>query len=238
MVNRLTDGEDALTERAVPPSTTVDFLSLLSAVNRRRFLQGSTRVVYPAGTIALRPDGPPLACLIECGLARAFWNLPDGRQTTVAVIRPKEFVGSTATMNQTPWIFMQLITETTLMVLNLENVRAMAATELEVASAIAMHLGMRVRDAYRLIAVRSLGNIRERVAYDLLDRAAQSQLVVGRLEVTATQADLGDSVGSSREVMSRALRDLRAEGIVETAPGLIRVLDPDRLAAIVRAFVI
>jgi hypothetical protein len=39
-------------------------------------------------------------------------------------------------------------------------------------------------------------------------------------------------------VMSRALRDLRAEGIVETAPGLIRVLDPERLAAIVRTFVI
>jgi CRP/FNR family transcriptional regulator, cyclic AMP receptor protein len=237
-MNAATATESAWPARAVPPSTTVDFLSLLGPVNRRRMLQGSTRAVYPAGTVALRPDGPPLACLIETGLARAFWNLPDGRQTTVAVIRPKEFVGATASMGQPAWIFMQLITESTLTVLDLENVSAMAATELEVASAMALHLGMRVRDAYRLIAVRSLGNIRERVAYDLLDRAAQSQLVVGRLEVTATQADLADSIGSSREVMSRALRDLRVEGIVETAPGLIRVLDPERLAAIVRAFVI
>jgi len=224
--------------RAVPPSTTVDFLSLLGPASRRRLLQGSRRAVYPAGTLALRPDGPPLACLIETGLARAFWNLPDGRQTTVAVVRPKEFVGGTATIGQPPWIFMQVMTEATLTLLDLENLREMAATELEMASAISFHLGMRIRDAYRLIAVRSLGNIRERVAYDLLDRAAQSQLVVGRLEVEATQADLADSIGSSREVMSRALRDLRAEGIVETAPGLIRVMDPDRLAAIVRAFVI
>jgi CRP-like cAMP-binding protein len=194
--------------------------------------------VYPAGTIQLRPGGPSLACLIDAGLARAFWSLPDGRQTTLAFIRPREFFGSTASMRQSNWISMQLITECTLTILDLENVRAIAATELEVASAIGRHLGMRVRDAYRLIAVRSLGNIRERVAYDLLDRAAQSQLVVGRLEVTATQADLADSIGSSREVMSRALRDLRFEGIVETAPGLIRVLDPERLAAIVRAFVI
>lgn len=176
--------------------------------------------------------------LVESGLGRAFWSLPDGRQTTVAIVRPKELVGATVSLGFTPWLFMQTITESTLVTLDTKVVRALAATELEMSTAISLDLAMRIRDSYRLIAVRSLGNIRERVAYDLLDRAAQSQLVVGRLEVTATQADLADSIGSSREVMSRALRDLRAEGIVETAPGLIRVLDPERLAAIVRAFVI
>ncbi len=130
---------------------------------------------------------------------------------------------------------MQLITECTLTILDLENVARWRRLSWRWRR---NRAASRVRDAYRLIAVRSLGNIRERVAYDLLDRAAQSQLVVGRLEVIATQADLADSIGSSREVMSRALRDMRAEGIVETAPGLIRVLDPERLAAIVRAFVI
>jgi CRP-like cAMP-binding protein len=236
MVNPLSDHDGAGRASAATSSTAVDFQSLLSVANRRRFLEGSTRAVLPAGTIALQPGGPSLAYLIEAGLARAFWSLPDGRQTTVAIIRPRELVGAAVAMGQPPWIFVQLVTESTLTILDLEHFRAMAVTELEVASAIAIVQGVRVRDAYRLIAVRSLGNNRERVAYDLLDRAAQSQLVVGRLEVTATQADLADSIGSSREVMSRALRDLRAEGIVETAPGLIRVLDPERLAAIVRAF--
>jgi CRP-like cAMP-binding protein len=179
-----------------------------------------------------------MSYIIESGLARAFWSLPDGRQTTIAIVRPNELVGSTAAVGWVPWIFMQLITESTLLTLDTQELRMLASTEVEVAVAISQHLASRIRDAYRLIAVRSLGNIRERVAYDLLDRAAQSQLVVGRLEVMATQADLADSIGSSREVMSRALRDLRAEGIVETAPGLIRVLEPERLAAIVKAFVI
>ena len=137
-----------------------------------------------------------------------------------------------------PWLFLQVITESRMTILDIEAVRTLAATEIEVSRAVAAHLLRRLREAYRLIAVRTLGNIKERVAYDLLDRAAQSQLVVGRLEVTATQADLADSVGSSREVMSRALRELRVEGIVETAPGAIRVLDPTRLAATVRTFVI
>ena len=70
----------------------------------------------------------------------------------------------------------------------------------------------------------------------LLDRACRSQLARGRLEVTATHADLADSIGSSREVVSRTLKELRAAGIVETAPGMVRVIEPVRLSAIVRGF--
>src|SRR4029077_5229630 len=120
----------------------------------------------------------------------------------------------------------------------LERVRHLAMTELEVTIAIGAHLSARIRRSFQLIAVRSLGNIRERVAYDILDRACRSQLEVGRLECRATHSELADSIGSSREVVSRALRDFRIAGIVETAPGMVRVIEPTRLAAIVRAFVI
>lgn len=84
----------------------------------------------------------------------------------------------------------------------------------------------------------SLGTIPERLAFDLLERASRSQLSLGRLDAKGTQQDLADSFGSSREVVSRALKELRAAGIVETAPGLTRVLDSIRLADIVRTFVL
>ena len=92
--------------------------------------------------------------------------------------------------------------------------------------------------AFRLVAVRSLGSIRERVAYDLLERACQSQLVVGRLGIAAKHADLADSVGTSREGVSRSLRDLRDAGIVEPSPGMVTLLDPVRLSGIVRGYVL
>jgi CRP/FNR family transcriptional regulator len=215
----------------------VDFLSLLSASNRRRMLKQSRRVVYPAGTIAVKPDGPRSTFVIECGVARLFWSVPDGRQATIAFLHPKELVCEPTVVYASLCTYVQAITETTVTVLDPEVVRDLAATELEVASAITAHLSMRVRAAHRLVAVRSLGSIRERVAYDLLDRASQSQLVVGRLEVKATQADIADSIGSSREVISRALTSLRAKGIVETAPGVVRILAPTFLASIVGTFV-
>jgi CRP/FNR family cyclic AMP-dependent transcriptional regulator len=223
---------------APPMLLTIDFLSLLGPVNRRRLLEGSTQVVYPAGSVPIQPDGPPVAFLLESGLARAYWDVPDGRQATIAFLHPNELVGATIVIGNLPWTFVQVITKSTITTLDVDRVRDLAATEIEVSGAITTHLAMRVRQAYRLIAIRSLGSIRERVAYDLLDRASRSQLDVGRLEVQATQADIADSVGSSREVMSRALRDLRGAGIVETAPGVVRVLSPERLAGIVRAFVI
>lgn len=221
----------------MPPGS-LDFLSLVTEANRERLLAGSTQGTFPPGSIVIRPDGPPAAYLLETGLARTYWNVPDGRQATMAFAHPTELVGVTSITGEPPWLFLQVITESRMTILDINAVRKLAATDVEISTAVGAHLLRRLREAYRLIAVRTLGNIKERVAYDLLDRAAQSQLVVGRLEVRATQADLADSVGSSREVMSRALRELRVEGIVETAPGVIRVLDPTRLAAIVRAFVI
>jgi CRP-like cAMP-binding protein len=118
MVNPVSGRDGAGRAKAATSSIAVDFQSLLSVANRRQFLQGSTRAVLPAGTIALQPGGPSLAYFIEAGLARAFWSLPDGRQTTVAIIRPKEFVGAAVAMGQPPWIFMQLVTESTLTILD------------------------------------------------------------------------------------------------------------------------
>jgi len=132
----------------------------------------------------------------------------------------------------------QAVVESTVTILDVKTVRDLAAREVEVVTAIATHLAALVQNDFRLIAVRSLGDIRERVAYDLLERACRSQLVVGRLEVRATQAQLADSIGSSREVVSRALGGLRVAGIVETAPGVVRFVNPIRLAAIVRAIVV
>jgi CRP-like cAMP-binding protein len=216
----------------------VDFLSLLSEANRRRLLEGSTKTVFPAGSIAFHPEAPPTAFLLERGLARGYCSVPDGRQATVTFFHAHDLVGGTTLISHAPRIYVQAVVDSTMATLDLETARELAITETEVTIAIATHLAARIRSAFQLIAVRSLGNIRERVAYDLLDRACRSQLESGRLETRATHSDLADSIGSSREVVSRALRDLRVARIVETAPGTIRVIDPIRLAAIVRAFVI
>jgi CRP-like cAMP-binding protein len=167
-----------------------------------------------------------------------YWSVPDGRQTTVAFIHKNEMVGGAFVTKHPMWFYVQIVSESTLGFMNLKTFRDLAAREVEVMAAIAAQQYGRTRNAFRLIALRSLGNIRERLAFDLLERACQSQLSVGRLEVRTTQAGIADSIGSSREVVSRALRDLRVVRMVETAPGLVRVNDPQGLVGIVRDFVL
>ena len=219
-----------------PIGDDVDFLSLLSADNRRRFLEGSTKAVYPAGAHVFHPDSPPKTFLIDRGLVRAYTTVPDGRQATVGFRHAKELVGGTMAVSHAPNLLAQVVVESSLTTLDMANVRKLVSTEIEVLAAVATQLAARLRHSTRLIAIRTLGNIRERLAYDLLERAMRSQLSVGRLDVSATHTELAQSIGSSREVVSRALSGLRAMEIVDSAPGMVRVVDPIRLAGIVRAF--
>jgi CRP/FNR family cyclic AMP-dependent transcriptional regulator len=46
-----------------------------------------------------------------------------------------------------------------------------------------------------------------------------------------SQQELADAAGSVREVVARALRDLRVAGIVATAGDSVVILDPARLHA-------
>jgi CRP/FNR family transcriptional regulator len=221
----------------------VDFLSLLTLANQRRLLENSTQVVLAAGTLALRPGDSGGVFLLQRGLVRSYWTVPDGRETTIAFIYPGNLLGATYMVPRTAMpkvpgsVAAQLVVDSTLTCLDLGTVQRLMAREIEVVVAIATCLGARVRYDARRLAVGFLGSLRERLAFDLLERASRTQLSLGRLEAIATHQELADSIGSSREVVSRALKALRAERIIETAPGVTRVLDPMRLAIVVRAFV-
>ena len=222
----------------------VDFLALMNDANRKRLLLHSKRAVHTAGTVPFQAGASGRSFVLEKGLVRMFWSVPDGREATVAFIYPGNLVGGrnlipgTTIMRGPSLVSVQAVVDSTLRVLDLETVRALAATEVEVVTAIATMLAARVRYDLRIIAVRSLGNISERLAFDLLERASRFQLSAGRLEAQATHEALASSIGSSREVVSRALRQLRDAGIVSSATRRTLILDPVRLAETVRTFVI
>ncbi|HEX7264839.1 MAG TPA: Crp/Fnr family transcriptional regulator [Candidatus Dormibacteraeota bacterium] len=215
----------------------IDFLSLLSDRSRRRLLAGAKRTAYRAGDVPHCAGGPQSAAIVEHGLIRIYWNDPDGRQATIAFMSSSELVGGTTLMGE-QWAgaSVQAVVDTTLLWLDVDAARRAAATEIGVGAAVATHLAAQVKNLSRTIAVRSLGNVSQTLAFDILERACRRQLENGRLEAKATHSDLADSIGSSREVVGRALKDLRVLGIVETLPGVVRVNDPGRLAGIVRGF--
>jgi CRP/FNR family transcriptional regulator len=71
-----------------------------------------------------------------------------------------------------------------------------------------------------------------RLAQDLYWRAEAVRAARGTSAIVeATQQDLANSIGSVREVVARAIDELRRDGLIERSRGGIRMLDPDRLEA-------
>jgi len=98
-----------------------------------------------------------------------------------------------------------------------------------VAWAIAEELNRRLYASLQQTAVNAFGTVRERVAVHLLDLASAQMHPHGDLVANVSQQELADAVGSVREVVARVLRDLRADGIVETSSDSVRILDAARL---------
>jgi CRP/FNR family transcriptional regulator, anaerobic regulatory protein len=83
--------------------------------------------------------------------------------------------------------------------------------------------------AKRLSGVLSLV---EEIAFRRLDERLAAHLLRsagGRTSVVATHAGIASELGTSREVVTRILKDFQAEGLVAVARGRIRMLRPDAL---------
>src|SRR5206468_11031134 len=93
----------------------------------------------------------------------------------------------------------------------------------------------RLEDASAPVAASPFGTVRDKVDRHLLALSDDGRPGERRI-APITQQELADGVGTMREVAARALRDLRREGIVATAPGYIEILDPARLAACLGAW--
>lgn len=214
----------------------VNFLGLLSDEARRRVLLGARSFTLPAGTVTYYPK-EKVADMVEVGLVRVFVTSADGRQASFAYVHGGAFYGAPTILGVAMPTSVQTLTDTRMIRLDATHLSALVEKDVEVAKALARVMASRIAQSARLIAVRSLGSIRERLAYDLLERASAHQLRLGTSSFQVTHEELAESIGSSREVISRALGKMRRAGVVSAGPGRVQVVDLDGLAAIVEGLV-
>lgn len=211
------------------------FLELLSPPDRDLVLRGSHRVSYPAGTAYRGEDGTlPIALLVENGLIRMFVESEEGRQASVVYLHPGDIYAVLEVLGPAGQQHLQAVEDSTVVLLDAGNLGRMAASNLAVAEAAIRILGRELTHLVRIITVRSLGSMTERLAFDLLERVSDAQLRKGELVCQVTHEQLADSIGSTREVVTRIVGELRRSGVVATSPRRIRVINPTRLSRIVR----
>jgi CRP/FNR family transcriptional regulator, cyclic AMP receptor protein len=187
------------------------------------------RLDYPAGTIIYRPGDAPRVFLVVSGLIRVFMTSPEGRQVTVRYGRPSDVMGTPLVVGGPLNVNAMTLAPTSVSAIDSRRLGDDARRDVRLAYAMAEEMNRRLADALGQIAINTFGSVKQRVAFHLLDLASAQQEPAGSLEAQVSQQELADSIGSVREVVARALRDLRASGIVSTSTDSVVILDPARL---------
>jgi CRP-like cAMP-binding protein len=166
------------------------------------------------------------AGLVTTGLLRTFRRAPGGRQVTLRYAPPGALIGLPAVLGQDAEAEGQALQDSVVVVLPAATVRAVAQRDARVAWSLATYLASVLQETNALLATDLFGRVRARVARHLLDMATA---VDGQLVVTATHQSLADAIGSVREVVSRALKQLQEDGAVARHGRRLVLADPAAL---------
>jgi CRP/FNR family transcriptional regulator len=206
------------------------FLLALEEHTRARLLADAVRVDVPGGSVLYRERETSRMGVVVSGLLRVYLTSADGRQVTVRYAREGEVVGAPVVVGGPIAVSVQAVTDTALLIVNIDAVRALGHTDARFAWAVAEEIARRVNDLLEVFAGTAFGSVRQRLARHLLDLAAE-QPRADVLLAAVSQQELADAIGSVREVVTRVLRDMRDEGLVDTTRHGIVLLDPAGLSA-------
>jgi CRP/FNR family transcriptional regulator len=207
--------------RALPP----DVLATL--------VGGSRRWQAPGGQILHRAgDGGRHVELVVRGLVRVFAAAPDGRTLTVRYCRAGALMGILS-LYADPFVMpatTQVVVDAELLAIDPAVVRHAADRDVRVARALLLELSERAAAFAVEIGSSAFSTVRQRVARHLLDLAAERQRGAA-LVARISQQELAEAVGTVREVVVRALRELRREGLLDTGRGGITIRSAEQLLA-------
>ena len=171
--------------------------------------------------------------IVDDGLARAYLTAGDGRQLTVRYVRAGRLIANVSSLagERTPVRF-EAVARSRITEFNVGTLFRLIRTDAAVGVAMSTEVSQQLDDAYVTLAATAFGSMRERIARHLLDRAG-TDAASGRHLAPVTQRQLAEAIGTAREVVARALRDFRTEGLIKTRSGAVEILDAARLATLV-----
>jgi CRP/FNR family transcriptional regulator len=195
-------------------------------------VNGAPMVRAAAGSpIFSTGERPRLAAVID-GLVRLFTWTGDGRQVPLRHAPAGDLIGLGALLSGTEMLSSEVVTDTTLAFLSIDQLRTLARVHPELSWALTEQVSCWALESMVTLLGAGFESMKVRVARHLLHHATWE--VDGQMAVRATHRALADAVGTAREVITRVLRVLRSEGFVDNRPGLVIVTQPEALARIAR----
>ncbi|HZP97154.1 MAG TPA: Crp/Fnr family transcriptional regulator [Candidatus Limnocylindria bacterium] len=224
--------EDSRMDDSVRAAIARSFLADLPRPALERLLSGAALETVEAGATTYRAGGEPRLWLVVSGLFRSYFAGPDGRQVTVRYAREGDVLGVAGAQGGPAPLHVQAITDARRVQFDVDTLRELARNDAAVAWVLMGELTRTVHALWHEIAATAFATVPQRVARHLLEIAAREQEAEGgALVANVSQQELADLAGTVREVVARALRELRDERIVRVRRSGITVLDPAALAS-------
>ena len=189
---------------------------------------------FGAGEIVFREGDAGDTCyIVRTGQARAVREHSDGRTITLATFGPGEIFGELSMFDdEHRSATVEAIEDTDAVAILGSDMRRLLRAHPDIAVKMLGALSRRLRETNERLARQSFQTVQSRVASVLADMvgAARSQGAgESNVLITATQSDLAQLAGSSRESASRFLAVLERAGVITQGRGRLVVHDPGKL---------
>ncbi len=189
---------------------------------------------FPPGDVIFREGDESDTCYVVAGgHARALREHGDGRTIALARFGPGDIFGELAMFDdERRSATVEALDDLHALAILGHDMRRLLREHPDIAVKLVIALGRRLRAANERITRQSFQTVQSRVATVLgqLVQQAQSEGAAERdVLVTATQADIAQLAGSSRESASRFLAVLERAGLVTQGRGRLTVHDPQAL---------
>lgn len=206
----------AMPESPAPPEVLDD------ALLREIAAQGGVRR-FPARAILINEgDSSDSLFILLSGRVKVYSSNADGKEIVIATHGAGEYVGELALDGGLRSASVMTLEPTTCSIVNGGNLRRFIDAHPAFAHHLIRKLIWRVRQATDSVKSLALQDVYERVVRFLED-ASEEVDGVRKVKERLTQQQIAERVGSSREMVSRILKDLSTGGYVSTDGGNITV---------------
>jgi CRP/FNR family transcriptional regulator len=189
---------------------------------------------FEAGEVVFREGDESDTCyIVRSGHTRATREHQDGRSITLARFGPGDIFGELAMFDdERRSATVEAVEGTEAIAILGGDMRRLLREHPDIAVKLLAALGRRLRETNERLTRQSFQTVQSRVAgvlAQLVQTARAEGASDGDVLITATQADLAQLAGSSRESASRFLAVLERAGIISQGRGKLVVHDPDAL---------
>jgi CRP/FNR family cyclic AMP-dependent transcriptional regulator len=210
---------------------TVPIFSELSDPDIGSLARLATRRRFPKDTVVFfeNEEGDTFFMIVE-GRVKVTILGDDGREIILSVLGPGDFFGEMALLDNEPRSATTIaVEETELLTLQRADFQSVLSDNRSITSALIKVLTARLRRANHQISTLALLDVYGRVARVILDMAREEgkRLKDGRIAFRrATHQEIANRIGTTRETVTRMLKDLERQGLIHV-DGKEIVLQPD-----------